>query len=118
MATDEFIAAETFLDTLVTVTVDRPLGISHPSAGFIYPVNYGYLRGVPAPDGDDLDAYILGIFAPVNTFSGKCIAVVRRINEQDDKLIVVSEDKNYSDEQIYALVEFQERFFESIIVRK
>jgi inorganic pyrophosphatase len=106
-----------FLGKTVTVKVDRPLGSRHPELGFLYLLNYGYLPGVKASDGEELDAYILGIFEPVNQFVGKCIAVVHRIEEDDDKLIVVPGDKSYTDDQIKALTEFVERSFVSIIIR-
>ena len=64
-----------------------------------------------------MDCYILGIFEPVSEFEGKCIAIIQRTNDNDDKLIIVPKDKNYSDEAIEALVEFQERFFEHKLVR-
>jgi inorganic pyrophosphatase len=72
---------------------------------------------VKASDGEELDAYILGIFEPVSQFVDKCIAVVHRINDDDDKLIVVPADRNYSDDQFKALTEFVERSFVSIIIR-
>lgn len=68
-------------------------------------------------DGSELDAYVHGVFEPVKTFIGRCIAIVRRTNDDDDKLVVVPEGREYSDEQIRALVEFQERFFKSVIFR-
>ena len=40
------------------------------------------------------------------------------INDDDDKLVIVPEGREYSDEQIDALVEFQEQFFEHVILRK
>lgn len=116
--TDDFIDARTFIGKTVDVTIDRPLGSMHPEAGFIYPVNYGFLPNVPAPDGEDLDAYILGVFKPVETFTGRCIAVIQRSDDDDDKLIVVPASRDYSDEQILALTEFQERFFESSVTRE
>ena len=64
-----------------------------------------------------MDCYILGVFEPVKTFKGKCIAVLHRVNDNDDKLIIAPEGKDYSDDAIRALTEFQERFFESIIIR-
>src|SRR5512140_996591 len=103
-----------FLNRTVSVKIDRPLGSHHPQHGFIYPVNYGYVPDTPAPDGDDLDAYVLGVFDPIETFTGRCIAVVHRLDDDDDKLIIVPEGMQYSAEQIQALVEFQERFFKSI----
>ena len=64
-----------------------------------------------------MDAYLLGVFDPVESYKGKCIAVIHRTNDDDDKIIVVPESVNYTDEQIRALTEFQERFFDSIIIR-
>ncbi len=107
-----------FLGQTVHCHVDRPLGSQHPQWGFIYPVNYGFVPRQPAPDGESLDVYILGVFEPLAGFTGRCIAVLHRLDDQDDKLILVPEGKHYTDEQIMALVEFQERFFESVIIRK
>ena len=106
-----------YLGKMVTIQIDRPMGSRHPSEGFIYPVNYGYIEGVPAPDGEDLDAYILGIFEPLEKFTGECIAIVHRLDDLEDKLVVVPAGKWFSDEQISVLIEFQERFFISKIER-
>jgi len=106
-----------FLNQIVHIKIDRPLGSRHPQHGFIYPVNYSYIPGTCAPDGEPFDAYVLGIFEPVEEFTGRCIAMVQRLDDDDDKLIVVPEGRQYNDDQIQALVEFQERFFTSIIQR-
>ena len=108
----------TFLGSIVSVEIDRPLGSRHPQWGFIYPVNYGFSPDTRAPDGEELDAYILGIFKPLREFTGKCVAVIHRLDDNDDKLVLVPEGRNYTDDQIRALTEFQERFFESVIIRK
>lgn len=107
-----------FLDKVVTVKIDRPLGSKHPKHGFVYTVNYGYIPGVVAPDGEELDAYVLGVFEPLSQFEGKCIAVIHRTDDNDDKLVVVPKDSHYSDDQIKALTEFQERFHTSVIIRE
>ncbi len=107
-----------FLGASVTVSIDRPLGSKHPRHGFIYPVNYGFVPGVMAPDGHELDAYVLGVFEPIECFTGRCIAVLHRTNDIEDKLVVVPEDRDYSNEQIMALTEFQERWFLSVIRRQ
>lgn len=109
--------AREFIGQTVTVEMDRPLGTRHPKHGFMYCVNYGYIPETVSGDGEELDAYLLGVFEPVQNYIGKCIAVIHRINDDDDKLVVVPEGKNYNDEQIRALTEFQERYFESQIIR-
>ena len=108
---------ENYLGQLVNVKMDRPLGTKHPKHGFIYLVNYGYIPGTVSGDGEELDAYVLGEFEPLDEFEGKVIAIIRGTNDNDDKLVVAKEGKNYTDDQIRALVEFQEQFFESIIIR-
>jgi len=109
--------ANTFLGQTVTVQIDRPLGSLHPQHGFVYLLNYGYVPGVLAADGEELDAYVLGVFEAVDTFTGRCTAVIHRLNDDDDKLILVPNGRDYTDDQISALVEFQERFFQSVLVR-
>ena len=106
-----------FLGKKLKVKIDRPLGSRHPEHGFCYPINYGYLPGVISGDGEELDAYVLGIFEPLKEFTGLCIAVIHRPEDNDDKLVLVPEGKEYSNEQIMALTEFQERFFTSKIIR-
>ena len=113
----EVAKAKDYLGKTVDIFIDRQLGSKHPKHGFIYPVNYGYIPNTVSGDGEELDAYLLGVFEPVDIFTGKCIAIIHRTNDNDDKLVLVPEDKNYTDDQIRALTEFQERFFESEILR-
>ena len=106
-----------YIGKILEVKIDRELGSKHPKHGFIYPVNYGYIPNTISGDGEELDCYVLGIFEPIKEFKGKCIAIVHRTNDDDDKLIVVPESVEYSDDAINALIEFQERFFDHIIIR-
>lgn len=106
-----------YLGRTVNVVMDRKMGCAHPKHGFIYPVNYGYIPATVSGDGEELDAYVLGVFEPLDTFEGKCVAIIHRTNDNDDKLVVVPEGKEYSNDAIEALVEFQERFFEHEILR-
>ena len=105
-----------YLGKIVTVKMDRPFWSKHPKKGFIYPINYGYIPNTISGDGEELDAYVLGVFEPVEEYEGKVIAIIHRINDNDDKLIV--SNKEYTDDQIRALTEFQEAYFESEIWRK
>ena len=108
---------KSYIGKLVEVKIDRPMGSKHPKHGFIYPVNYGYIQNTGSGDGEEIDCYVLGIFEPIDEFEGNCIAVIHRTNDNDYKLIVVPKEKEYSEDAIIALTEFQERFFESIIIR-
>lgn len=101
----------------ITVKIDRPLGSKHPKHDMVYPINYGYIPGTISGDGEELDCYILGVDEPVNEFKGTCIAVIYRLNDNDDKLIVVPTQKNYTDEEIRKQVEFQEKYFISEVIR-
>ena len=101
----------------VKVIVDRPLGTYHPKYKDIYySVNYGYVEGVIAPDGEEQDAYILGINEPIKEFDGKVIAVIHRHDDIEEKWIVVPEHLSLSKDEIMRQVDFQERFFESEII--
>ena len=84
------------LGKIVKVTVDRPMGTYHPKHKDIYyPINYGYIEGIMASDGEEQDAYLLGLEEDV-----------------EDKWVVVPEDKLYSKEKLEEHVKFQEKYFE------
>ena len=96
----------------VTVTVDRPLGSFHPKHPDIYySVNYGYIEGMIAPDGEEQDAYILGINHPVETFTGTVIAIIRRRDDVEDKWVVAPAGMSFTKEEILQEVKFQEQYF-------
>lgn len=97
------------LGQIVTVQVDRPIGYNHQ--GIRYPVNYGFLPGLMAGDGEEQDAYILGISEPVESFRGQVIAIIRRHTDCEDKLVVAPEGTRLHQGQIAEAVHFQERYF-------
>ena len=86
---------------IVKVTVDRPLGSRHPKhKDIFYPINYGYIEGIIAPDGEEQDAYILGVDEPLKEFIGKVIAIIRRNDDVEEKLVVVPEQAFFTAEEI------------------
>lgn len=100
------------LGSSVKVIVDRPLGSVHPKHKDIYySVNYGYIPGVIAPDGEEQDAYILGVSEPVKEFVGKVIAIIHRLDDVEDKWVVAPENAVFTPEEIMAHVAFQEQYF-------
>ena len=101
----------------VTVTVDRPIGSRHPNhPDLYYPINYGYVEGLLAPDGEEQDAYLLGISDPVREYTGKVIAVVHRLDDIEDKWIVAPDGVTFTKEEIARLVHFQEQWFHTEIL--
>ena len=106
---------EEYLGRFIKVIVDRPLGTKHPSYGFFYSINYGYIPGTVSGDEEEIDAYIIGEFEPLDTYSGFVVAIIKRKNDNEDKLVVCKEKNKYNEDQIRALVEFQERFFKTTI---
>ena len=104
------------LGKTVKVVVDRPLGSSHPKhEDIVYPVNYGYIPGLMAPDGEEQDAYILGIHEPLQEFEGRVIAIIHRLDDVEDKWVVVPEGMSFTKEEIMAQVAFQEQYFRTEI---
>lgn len=114
---ESFELAKELLGKKVQVTMDRPLGSTHPKHGFEYEANYGFIEGIKAPDGEDLDAYFLGVTEAVSLGEGICIAIAHRRDNDDDKLIVVPEGVQMSDEEILSKIRFQEQWFDTVIVR-
>lgn len=101
---------------IVKVIIDRPLGSRHPQhRDMVYSVNYGYVEGIIAPDGEEQDAYVLGIYTAVREFTGRVIAIVHREDDVEEKWIVAPEGLCFSEEEIEAQVLFQEQYFKHSI---
>ena len=97
----------------VHVVVDRPIGYRH--GDIVYPINYGYIPGVIAGDGESQDAYILGVADPIAEFDGQVIGAICRKNDCEDKLVVAPAGSRYHQGQIMEAVQFQEQYFESTV---
>ncbi|MBR4462687.1 MAG: inorganic pyrophosphatase [Erysipelotrichaceae bacterium] len=107
------------IGSFVKGTIDRPMGSAHPDyPDLIYPINYGYVDGIFADDGEEQDVYVLGAGEPLETFEGKVIAVYHRTNDSEDKWIVSLDGKEYTDEEILEAIDFQERYFEGMLLRQ
>ena len=100
----------------VTVLIDRPMGTYHPKHKDIYyPVNYGYIPGIIAGDGEEQDAYVLGVNEPLQEFTGVVVAIIRRYDDVEDKWVVAPEGVMFTKEEIQEQVNFQEQYFQSEI---
>lgn len=104
------------LGQTVTVCIDRPLGTYHPNhKDLYYPVNYGYIPGIIAGDGEEQDAYVLGVETPLQEFTGVVIAIIHRYDDVEEKWVVAPEGVMFSKEEIWEQVKFQEQFFQAEI---
>ena len=98
----------------ITARIDRPLGSTHPRhPDMVYPVNYGEVVGVMAPDGAWQDVYVLGVDVPLENFTGQRIAVIHRRDDIEDKWVLAPEGMTFTAEEIMAAVHFQEQYFDS-----
>lgn len=108
---------EQMLGKLVTVTVDRPLGSFHPEyKDMYYPINYGYIAGIMAPDGEEQDAYVLGVEVPVQEFTGRVIAIICRSDDVEEKWVVAPDEMTFTKDEIMDAVRFQEQYFQSEVI--
>lgn len=106
-----------YIGQIVHVIIDRPKGSKHPKYGFEYPINYGYVPFTKSGDDEELDAYVLMLDEPVDEYTGRCIGVIHRTDDDDDKLIVVPEAYDLDDEEIEKQTEFQEKWFKHVLLR-
>ena len=100
------------------IVIDRPVGYVHQTGEYktVYPVNYGYLPDVPGGDGEEQDAYLLGVNEPVAEADAVVIGIVRRKNDAEDKLIAAPEGTHLTKEEMEKAVSFQEQWFETEII--
>ena len=106
-----------YIGKTLEVEIDRPLWSKHPKHSFEYLVNYWFIPGTISWDWEELDAYVLWIDTAIKSFKWKCIAVIHRTNDDDDKLVVVPEWMNFRDDEIREKTNFQEQYFKSVILR-
>lgn len=105
------------IGNIVKVIIDRPLGSCHPKyKNIVYPINYGYIEGVIAPDGEEQDAYVLGVNTPLKEFTGKVIAIIYRTDDIEEKWVVAPNGVTFSQEEIKEQVHFQEQYFKYSIM--
>ena len=103
-----------YLGTAVHIEMDRPVGYVHKKENYtlVYPINYGYIPGVFGGDGEELDVYLLGVSEPVKEYTCKIIGAVIRKNDVEDKLIAAPDGINFTADEAYEMIKFQEQWYE------
>ncbi len=97
---------ELWLGKQVDMIFDRPAN------GEI--INYGYIEDIFSLDGGEVDCYYLDSLEPLKQASGRVVAVVKRKDDVEDKLVV--SNKKFNIEEIAELINFNEQYFDSEII--
>ncbi|MBL4681778.1 MAG: inorganic diphosphatase [Pseudomonadales bacterium] len=103
-----------FLGKELEVIIDRPLGGKHPTLDFVYEVNYGFVPETEAGDGHEIDVWVLGVDEPVTRYTAKCIAVIIRHNDNENKLVLSSVSQTR--EQVMNKIGFVENYYQTEIL--
>ena len=115
-------AITNYIDILgrtVRIKIDRPIGSVHPKhPNLIYPINYGFVENLMGGDGEEQDVYLLGVNEKVMEYKAKVIAVVHRLNDNEDKWVACPANMDFSREEIFKNIYFQEQFYRSEIFMK
>jgi inorganic pyrophosphatase len=87
------------------IKIDRPQGTAHPKfPGFIYPLDYGYIEGTCANDGQEIDVWVgslqerkvTGIVVTVDNLKKDSeIKVLVSCNEAEKSLIYKTLNENF-----------------------
>lgn len=106
------------MGTKQKIIIDRPVGYVHHTKGITlhYPINYGYIPGRMGGDGEEQDVYILGVSEPIQEFEGRIIAAIRRLDDNEDKLVAAPDGMYFSRKEIEEAVYFTEQYFDSDVV--
>ena len=106
------------LNKEIDIKIDRQINSKHPKHDIIYEVNYGYIPNTVSGDGEEIDVYVLGVEEPIENIRGKVVAIIHRLNDNEDKLVAcpLNFSKKYSKEEIKKLTNFQEKYFKSEII--
>ena len=101
----------------VKVIVDRPKGSFHPQyKDIIYPLNYGYVEGVLAKDGEEQDVYVMVLDRSTMNFEGEVIAIIHRMNDVEDKWVVSPKGVSFTKKEFIEATGFQEKFFDIDVI--
>lgn len=106
-----------YLGKKVKIAIDRPIGYVHEKEHYslTYPINYGYIPGVPGGDGEDLDVYLLGVDEPVSEYECRIIGIAHRKDDVEDKLIGCPDGMTFNQAEIAEQIEFQEKYYKTSI---
>jgi hypothetical protein len=96
-----------YLGKSISVLVDRPIGSK--DFGCVFPVNCGFIPINFYGKYVEMTTYILGVETPLHIYKGVAKAVIHRLDEDKDFLVVMPKEVEMTDQQIRQKVSFQEQ---------
>lgn len=109
----------TILNKKITIEIDRPIGTLHPKRENVYyPINYGFVPGLMGGDDEEQDVYVIDSNVVKTSSEVKIIGIVIRLNDVESKWIGVEDEKlSYTINEIESIINFQEQYYEVIILK-
>lgn len=95
----EYLFVSKWLGKKVHVQIDQPYGSWHSHIpDLLLPCNVGMVEDVLKDTGDIIDAYVLNVFEPVETYDGIVIAIL--VEQGSDYVRFIVSDKNDTKDEI------------------
>jgi inorganic pyrophosphatase len=105
-----------WLGRQVPIIIDRPLGSAHSGRpDLVYPLNYGYIPGTVAGDGEPIDVYLMGEPHLLEGTLVFIVGIIHRHNDSEDKLVGCREARHVTPQEIMQAVSFTEQWFDVTI---
>ncbi len=78
-------------------------------------LNSGYFTDLKTPNNKYQNVYVIGVKKPIKEFEGKVIAIINRIDEIENILVVSYNNKKYTKEEILKLINYEDKKYKSKI---
>jgi len=100
-----------YIGQTVNIIIDSHMGTKHPKLGYYFPINFGHI------ENSKMEAFVMGVFKPIQRFTGTVIAILTENSESEIFLVVAPDGKTYTDEAILAITEFRNNIFDVVVMR-
>lgn len=97
---------------------DNTNNVTFESNNISYNINYGTINEYNASTGRLQEAYIISLDGEDNLYEGRVVAVLNRKNGYDDKIVVATIDKEFTNEEIEEIIKKKENNVKYKIIRK
>lgn len=115
--TMDYLLQNDVIGKTVTVVIDHPYGSFHPHRSDVqFALNYGYVLDGISGDGDIQNAYVYGIYEPLEEFTGVVVGIIYHKDDYQSRWVVASPLEKVEKEDIIQSVGFEEQYYDTMIV--